>query len=256
MQYCPYFKGKVRSWPWRRIRSSGTEARASSTVLAAAACFPRQPGSGVKTAGVFSKDVFSPYCHRNEAFSTHFFPTLPLRAFRPSEHERSGLRRRAFTEGGFSGDDSLFGGDGDDILYGGDGDDVLVGGEGDDALYGGAGNDFIFHDGADTIDGGDGIDFLVVVDDSITDDYIAELLTDPGSGIEAVVRGGDAPGLGSLSALTGVQVETIDGKQGISFGDGWTNVTEDGASYVQMIYDGANVQVLLAEEFYLATTAS
>lgn len=86
-----------------------------------------------------------------------------------------------FLDGGFGGNDILYGGDGADKLFGGAGNDRLFGGAGDDRLWGGSGNDDLFggagHDwlasgsapqnlisnwiSGDFLDGGDGNDFLL-----------------------------------------------------------------------------------------------
>jgi Ca2+-binding RTX toxin-like protein len=151
---------------------------------------------------------------------------------------------------GGEGDDILHGGEGDDVLFGGEGDDVLFGGEGADTLNGGAGNDLIFYDSADTsIDGGEGIDFLVNVDDSLSLADIGILLAD--SNAEAIITGNGAAGLESLGDLDGVTVEA----GGVVFGAAWSAPCGDGlpAGYVQVTHETADVQILLAEEFYLNT---
>jgi Ca2+-binding RTX toxin-like protein len=72
--------------------------------------------------------------------------------------------------GGYSGNDSLFGGKGKDDLWGGEGNDCLAGGQdadwihaeaGDDILLGGRGNDILYSgNGNDTLVGGFGRDWL------------------------------------------------------------------------------------------------
>ena len=76
--------------------------------------------------------------------------------------------------GGYSGNDSLFGGKGKDDLWGGEGNDCLAGGQdadwlhaeaGDDILLGGRGNDILYSgNGNDTLIGGLGRDWLSSVD--------------------------------------------------------------------------------------------
>ncbi|WP_158091289.1 beta strand repeat-containing protein [Thalassospira mesophila] len=67
--------------------------------------------------------------------------------------------------GGFTGNDTMIGGEGNDTLEGGDGNDVLMGNGGDDVLMGGI--------GADTITGGDGNDIfeMRLGGDAVTVEY-------------------------------------------------------------------------------------
>lgn len=75
---------------------------------------------------------------------------------------------------GFTGNDTLSGGDGDDRLYGWAGADSLTGGAGIDRLHGGEGNDTLAGGaGADILDGGAGFDryeFTGPLDGDVVDD--------------------------------------------------------------------------------------
>ena len=70
---------------------------------------------------------------------------------------------------GWSGDDTIFGGDGNDILAGDAGHDSLLGGAGDDILSGSEGNDWMAGGGGDDrLTGRAGNDTFVFVEASAT----------------------------------------------------------------------------------------
>ncbi len=93
----------------------------------------------------------------------------------------------AMDKGDTDGDDTLYGGSGDDILLGLGGDDILVGGEGSDILMGGSGNDTIYFDFSDSVvQGGSGKD-LFVVQDTIANIKLEDVLVEGGDGLDVLL---------------------------------------------------------------------
>lgn len=131
---------------------------------------------------------------------------------------------------GFSGDDTLVGGDGDDTLEGGSGNDFIMGGDGEDVIDGGAGDDRlagntlgetygdIEDDNApDLLRGGPGDDTLV------------------GYGDETLIGGEGADTLHVLHDMSKDEVPTIEG----------FDPEEDSlVFYIEGVEEGEDVEVL------------
>lgn len=111
---------------------------------------------------------------------------------------------------------------------GSDGDDYIAGEEGAiDTISAGAGNDIIVYDSFDKlVDGGEGFDFLIASGE-LQDNY---------QNIEAVIRGTDAAGIQSMTALEKLGVTITDGMLDMTTAS-WQNNWED-AGKNQWTYTG------------------
>ncbi|MFD2175110.1 calcium-binding protein [Rhodobacter lacus] len=141
--------------------------------------------------------------------------------------------------GGGSGRDSLSGDANNDTIGGGEGDDTIRGGAGDDFLAGGGRHDRIFGDaGDDMINGGEGNDTMtggtgadVFLFNAGTEDNV-DILTDFSRGEDLIRLVGveKAPGGSGLQAY----FDALDPE----------TVTYEGATAVQLSYDGQTILVL------------
>lgn len=127
-----------------------------------------------------------------------------------------------------------------------DGDDYLAGEENAaDTISAGAGNDIIVYDSVDKmVDGGEGFDFLIASGD-LQNNY---------KNVEAVIRGSDAGGMQSLTALSKVGVTITDGKLDMTTAAWQNNWKEAGTN--QWSYTGGkklSIEILDTSKIIIGT---